>query len=305
MTTRRWGLWGIQVLLAGAVVWFVARSLAGQWAEFRSLDVQLVIRPVHVILAVATVLGTYGVLVGAWRSIVAEWGQHLRLRAAFRIWAVSNLGRYVPGKIWSVAGLAVLAQREGVSPWAAIGSAIVMQMLAIGTGTVMVLATLPTTQSTPLLVAAAVLVGGGVVILTQEGMVTRLARVARRDITVSHLSWRAAVAGAAANLLAWVAYGLSFWLLAEGLLLEHALTLRASVGIFAAGYIVGLLALFAPGGVGVREAMYLALITPMTGGGAALTLVVASRLLLTVTEVLAALTALLAARGRRGTVDQR
>ncbi len=285
-------------------MWFVARSLAGQWGEFRGLEVQLAVRPLYLALAAATVLATYGLPVGAWRRIVVDWGQHLGYGAAFRIWAVSNLGRYIPGKIWSVAGLAVLAQREGVSAWAATGSAVVMQVLAVGTGTAIVLAAVPTARSTPVLTATAVLAGVGVAALTQERVVARLGRVARRGVTVPALSWRAAVWGAVANLLAWGAYGVAFWLLAEGLLVEHALTLRASVGIFAAGYIVGLLALFAPGGVGVREAMYLALMTPMTGGGAAVTLAVASRLLLTVTEIVAALTALLAVRGRTERVDQ-
>ncbi|KPK05698.1 MAG: hypothetical protein AMS20_05950 [Gemmatimonas sp. SG8_28] len=249
-------------------------------------------------------LGAYALLVAAWARLIAGWSQRLPYHAAFRIWALSNLGRYLPGKIWSVAGLAVLAQREGVSPWAATGSAIVMQAMALGTGTAIALATLPAGGSTLALVAAVLLAVGGVLAVTDRRVVGRLARLAGRTDAIQPLSLRAAFVAGGANLAAWIAYGMAFWLLAAGLLEAHTLTPLASIGIFAAGYLVGLVSLFAPGGVGVREAMYLALITPLAGGGAALTLTVGSRLLLTATEIVAALAALALTGRKETTVDQ-
>ncbi len=294
----------VQGTLAIVVAWFVFGALSDQWEDFRGLEVSLRIRPWFLVLSAAAVLGAYALLVAAWARLVAGWSQRLPYHAAFRIWALSNLGRYLPGKIWSVAGLAVLAQREGVSPWAATGAAIVMQAIALGTGTVVALATLPTGGSTFALVAAVLLALGGVLALTDRRVVGRLARLAGRTDAVRPLSLRAALVTGGANLAAWIAYGIAFWLLAAGLLEAHTLTPLASIGIFAAGYLVGLVSLFAPGGVGVREAMYLALITPLTGGGAALTLTVGSRLLLTATEIVAALAALALAGRKESTVDQ-
>jgi uncharacterized membrane protein YbhN (UPF0104 family) len=89
----------------------------------------------------------------------------------------------------------------------------------------------------------------------------------------------------------WVGYGAAFWLLARALTPEAGLTLAAAVGVFAGGYLVGLVALFAPGGLGVREAVLVALLAPLVGTSAAVVLAVASRLLLTITEVGAAVAA--------------
>jgi uncharacterized membrane protein YbhN (UPF0104 family) len=301
---RRWLVWVLQGTLAIVVAWFVIQALSGQWEEFRGLEVSLRIRPWFLLLAAAAVLGAYVLLVAAWARLVAGWSQRLPYRTAFRIWALSNLGRYLPGKIWSVAGLVVLAQREGVNPWAATGSAIVMQALALGTGTAVALATLPTGGSTLALVAGVLVAAAGVLALTDRRVVRRLSRIAGQSDAVQPLSLHAACVAGAANLAAWIVYGIAFWLLAGGLLQSHTLTPRATIGIFAAGYLVGLVSLFAPGGVGVREAMYLALIAPLTGSGAALTLTVASRLLLTTTEVLAALAALALTGQEETTVDQ-
>ncbi|MDH4351252.1 MAG: UPF0104 family protein, partial [Gemmatimonadota bacterium] len=68
-------------------------------------------------------------------------------------------------------------------------------------------------------------------------------------------------------------------------------------------YVTGLLALFAPGGVGVREAVFIALLAPSVGSSGAIILGVASRLLLTLTEVLAALAGLAMGGPRPPTVE--
>jgi uncharacterized membrane protein YbhN (UPF0104 family) len=65
-----------------------------------------------------------------------------------------------------------------------------------------------------------------------------------------------------------------------------------ATGVFALGYVLGLLALFAPGGIGVREVLFIGLLTPFVGSGGAIALTVASRLQLTLTEAAAGLGAL-------------
>src|SRR5438093_10890795 len=85
-------------------------------------------------------------------------------------------------------------------------------------------------------------------------------------------------------LAGWLAYGLAFWLLARGLGLPPTLPLATATGVFALGYILGLLALFAPGGVGVRELVFIGLLTPALGSGGAVALSVGSRVRLTLTE---------------------
>jgi glycosyltransferase 2 family protein len=93
---------------------------------------------------------------------------------------------------------------------------------------------------------------------------------------------------AAANALAWLAYGLGFWCLARALSGAGAGSLAAASAVFIASYLAGFLALFAPGGIGVREAVLYGSLTGLhltTPAGAAV-LVAGSRVWLTVLEVL-------------------
>ena len=289
---RKW-VWLIQGLLVVVLIGFLSKALASNWAEFKSLDVSLDLKPGWIVLAALVVWFNYAILVEAWRRILRGWGQQVAYPTAARIWFVSNLGRYLPGKIWSIAGLAVLAHRVGVAGWAAAGSVLAMQALAVGTGAGVAGAAAPRSVS-PLQLGIAVLVAAlAIGLLIWKPFTGRLPRLVGSTVELKPLPVGTALVSAGATTVTWVGYGLAFWLLAHGMLAEPALPLRAAVGVFAAGYIAGLLALFAPGGLGVREVVFVALLAPTMGSGSALALSVGSRLLLTLTEVAAVLTTLM------------
>jgi hypothetical protein len=294
-------LWLGQAVLAVAVLGLMARTLRGHWDEFRALDVALRFRPAPVVGAAAVVLATYAILIEAWRRVLAGWDASLPFPVAGRIWVIANLGRYLPGKVWTIAGLAALAERAGVRPWAAAASAGVMQLLALGTGLAIVAATVPLDvpglPSGVAMLTAAFLAAGTVGLLSAPRPVEWLSRRVP-SWSIRPLAPGNVLLAAVITAVAWMAYGISFWLLARGLLPDAPLSLRRAAGVFAAGYITGLLALFAPGGAGVREVVFLSLLTPTLGAGGALALSVASRLLLTVTEGLAAVVGLLLSPAR-------
>jgi uncharacterized membrane protein YbhN (UPF0104 family) len=221
-----------------------------------------------------------------------------------RIWCLSNLGRYLPGKVWSVAALAVLAQRAGVAGWAAAGSALVMQAFAIGTGALVVSLGAPGAASPVALVAACCLAGCVIASLVSRPVAERLVGFVRPGTDFKALPLTTALASTAITLLSWIAYGVAFWVLAKGIFETTDLSLIQATGVFAAGYIVGLLALFAPGGVGVRELVYVALLAPVVGSGGALALSIVARLLHTATEACAALAALFVDRRKEQSLDR-
>ena len=72
-----------------------------------------------------------------------------------------------------------------------------------------------------------------------------------------------------------------------------SLSLPQAVGVFTCSYLVGFLALFAPGGLGPRESVFLLMLAGDIGLKPAAALALASRLLLTGTEVLPAVPLLL------------
>jgi uncharacterized membrane protein YbhN (UPF0104 family) len=297
--------WALQVAVAGVVAWMAWRSIIRNWSEFRSLDVSLDPRPAWIALSALVVFLTYAIQVQSWRRVLAGWAQRLSYGRAARIWLVVNLGRYIPGKVWSVAGLVVLAQRAGVEPWAAGASAFAMQALGIGTAAALVAAATPGAVSPGRLGLAALVAVATIAFLAWPPTARVASRLLGSAARAQPLPLRAVAQSAALSLLSWMTYGVAFWLLARGLGLPGTLPVATAAGVFALGYILGLLALFAPGGVGVREVVLIGLLTPALGAGGAVGLSVASRILLTVTEVAAPLAVLFITRGAKEDVSVR
>jgi uncharacterized membrane protein YbhN (UPF0104 family) len=101
----------------------------------------------------------------------------------------------------------------------------------------------------------------------------------------------------------WLLLGASFWLCARGLLAVPAHDLAYYMGAFAVAWLAGLAAIYAPGGLGVREAVLVALLGGRIGAANALVVAAASRLILILVDVLLAAVAAVVKRRDRSPVD--
>ena len=284
-----------QALVGLSIVLFAIRALARNWDQLRSQPLEWQLRPGWLVLSLVLIWLMYALLILAWRSMLSGWGQRLDGWSAARIWILSSLGKYIPGKVWAVAGMALLSQQAGVAPWAATGSAVVMQVLAIGTGAAVAgLAGAHILESAQQGAGAvlALLVAGAIIsvgLLLWPPFLRRLLRLAAPQAAGERQpTGRGIVVGIATNIVAWLGYGLALWLLGRGLLPTSGLGLRLAIAVFTASYLAGFLALFAPGGIGVREGLFILMLQEPLGVGAATSLALASRLLLTAAELGAA-----------------
>ncbi len=291
-------------VVAVAIIVMAARAVIGNWEQLKTQPLDWKVEPAWIFLSALVVWLMYGVLIVAWRRMLAGWGQRLRGWTAARIWTVSSLGKYIPGKVWAVAGMALMSKEAGIEPWAATGSAIILQVLAIGTGAAVAAcsgagvleSSRPGIRFALLALVAASVAGVG--LLLWPPVLRRLLRLAGSDpVSGTAPAAGGIVFGIAANLIAWVGYGLSLWLLARGLLPGAGLTLLPAIAVFTASYLAGFLALLVPGGFGVREGLFILMLQGPIGIGAATALALASRLLLTITEVGAAVPFLVFPRG--------
>ena len=137
---RRNAFRAAQWVFAALVIFFAGRALLGQWGLASARLVHVRIDWSRIALASLIVLVTYAILIEGWRRVLEAWGGRLTYAEAARIWCLSNLGRYVPGNVWSLTAMGVMSRDRGMSAVAATGSSIIMQLLtlAIGLGVVLV-----------------------------------------------------------------------------------------------------------------------------------------------------------------------
>jgi glycosyltransferase 2 family protein len=286
---------GVQALFVVAVLWFGGRLLWSQWSEVRALRATLTTDWLGVLAASLVVFASYAVLIATWRATVQAWGERIALGPAVRIWFVSNLGRYLPGKVWQIGAMGVMAKEAGVAPEAAIGSALVVSLVHLLVGFAAVAATggellgafMPPDSALPWVLALLSL-GVFAAPWILPALARLAARVTGREIRIPHLPVRAIWLAALGSAVAWVLQGVAFRLLTVAVLGRVTGDAATSIAVFTLSYQLGFVALFAPGGIGVREAsMHLLLVTAgLNTAPEATLLVVISRLWLTVLEIL-------------------
>jgi glycosyltransferase 2 family protein len=297
-------LWRVVQFVVGVLlVGLAVRSIALNWHELRSQPIHWQLSTGWIAASVLVVFGAYAVLIEAWRRVVLSMGERLAFGPAARIWFLASLGKYVPGKVWAVAGAAVLAQRAGVDPSVAVAGALVLQALALASGAAAVALTAREAFQAvgpgvmPIAGVVIAISIAGIAALTSQPLLDRVNRLLPSSVPRLRAIRPGVLALAfAANFLAWSAYGVALLLLTRGLLPGVSLSLPQAIGVFTCSYLVGFIALFAPGGLGPRESVFLLLLAGDIGLKPAAGLALASRLLLTGTEVLPAVPLLLRRR---------
>jgi len=300
-------IWKILQFAVGVLLVALAvRSIAANWQSLRAQPIEWRISPGMILASVLVVFTAYAVLIEAWRRVVLSMGERLPFFAAVRIWFLASLGKYIPGKVWAIAGAAVLAKRAGVDPSVAVAGALVLQALALASGAAAVALTARDAfqvLGSAALPIAAVLLGlsaAGLLALGSQPFLDRISRLLPSSLPrIRAVSAGVLIMAFAANLLAWALYGVAFVLLAQGVLPAISLSLPKAIGVFTCSYLAGFIALFAPGGLGPRESVFLLMLAGDIGLKPAAGLALASRLLLTGTEVLPAVPLLF----RRGAPD--
>jgi len=245
-------------------------------------------------LATACVLAAYSGFVLSWRRILGRLGGPLGALDAHRIWYIGNLGRYVPGKVLQLAGTAYLARAKGVSPVLTVSASLTSQAFVLCAALVVAALTLPELAAErgglgalwPIGLAVA---GALLLFVLTPGLdfAYRLAlRLLGRSEYFEALPVGEKLVLLAGNLLAWLAFGAGFWLFVRAVAPIDADTLLPMIGISAAGYAVGYLAVFVPGGLGVREGIYALLLAAYVPPSMAVAVAILCRVWLTACELL-------------------
>jgi uncharacterized membrane protein YbhN (UPF0104 family) len=279
-----------QWIFAALVLFFAARSLASQWDKVGSRLSHIQFGWEWIAAATVLVLVTYALLIEGWRRVLGAWDSHLPFRQAARIWFLSNLGKYVPGNIWSLTAMGVMAKKRGYSALAASGSSVIMQMVSLATGAAIVMVTGAKLLGQPLLVGVAVVILV-VVLLSAPKFLPPLAiwvgGLIGRDIAPPSVPPTSIWTAAFASTLSWLFYGLAFQLFVRGLLGTAPGEISSYIAVYTAAYILGFISPIAPAGLGVREFTLAAFMTQLglANEADAALIAIAARLWLTIVEL--------------------
>lgn len=277
----------LKYLFVLGVIFFLVKYLYDNWCAISLYQWQFK----YDLLAVSfgLVFLNYLFFIQIWRSLLFKLSSKLPFRKAFKIWFSSNLGKYIPGKIWTVMGMIYMCENEGIPKAATMTSAIVNQMLTIIGGLALVFllsgtklfSGIPKFSYFPLILVF-------VLSLTPRVMEKILnwgLKILKREPIKVNLSFKENLIFTLFFMLAWGVYGIAFSIFIRSLT-DYPLELwPVLTSIFAFSYILGFLSIFVPGGLGVREGLLVFYLSGYFPLPVATLIALLSRLWMTTAEV--------------------
>ena len=219
-----------------AVVAFAAWGLQGSW---RDLVVALSSTPLPG-LAVAAGLVLLGLLTtcGAWLRLLAGYGHRLPREDGRRVFFVGQLGKYIPGSVWSMGAHADLARGFGVPVRVTVGTSLAFLGLNVATAGLLAFGMLAAGMPTLPLPRWAGLLGAlGCAVALTPPVVARLGTLVAGSAGTLRLTWGALAVLVGRMALTWTCYAGAMVALIPGTTPGHVAellaidpTLRSPVG---------------------------------------------------------------------------
>lgn len=303
-TTRPWRgriLLVARLAIAAAIGYFVVQTTINLWPDVRSTFEQLSWSAVALSL-VAAVLAV-GATVFAWRGALDDLDHRVPVGSAAQVFLVGQLGKFLPGSVWSYVVSMELGRRVGIPRARAFLASLVTTGIGLTVGLTLGAPGLVSAwraAADPQYAVLARVVFYSALVMLPFGLVcahprvlTRLValllRVLRRDPLDKPLSWRGVLTTAGWSAVGYLFFALHVWLLARTQAPLGWSGLVVCVGAISLAVGVSTAAFVAPSGIGVRE--FVIAITLTTLGASFSTwfaIALASRLIVTVADLVAA-----------------
>jgi hypothetical protein len=272
-------------VFVGAALWAISGELDAASDRLAEANV------LEFFLGCAAIAAYYLLFVVGWMIILAAWGVRIGYGAALQAEMVSMLAKYVPGGIWTPAARVVAARRAGVTNTGLVTASILVEAALSAIAGVLVFVVSLTwvgdvNAHVPALIAFAALL--------VAALHPRIFEPAASWVTtklggtrIRPLPWPRIALLLAYYSFTWVVGGVGLFLLVRSVGGDPGLAAIPFLGgVGAVGAIVAVLSVFAPSGLGPREASMYALLLAVTSPAIALGAVALNRLAITIVEVL-------------------
>lgn len=280
-TRRQVAVAAVGVLFVAAAVTGAVIALLDDLSSVRGSldDVSVPFALAALVLALASVV----MLAARWGAALGALGAPSPRGDVARWFMTGQVGKYVPGGVWHVVGQGELARRAGVERRVAYSSVLLGTAALLGGATVVVLTgmVVGADVSVPWWVLVVGLLAASIAVLppVRRRLVSQIADgTGEQGLDVVRVA-RLAIG----SVPVWLVIGASTWCVAESL--GASVDARTIVVGTVASWLVGIVTIPAPGGIGAREAVLVAVLDGPLGTATATLVAVVARLVFVVADL--------------------
>ncbi len=282
----------LSYIIVLTIFWFIFRQIYFSWNDLAQYEFQLNFLTLFFSLVIIIIYFIFISL--GWHKLMRYLDvRNLKKLQAIKIRTISDLGRFIPGKIWLVVGRIYLCKKKQISEAKTTLSTLLEIAINIFAALIIFLITLPFIPGIPsytfygfILIPILLMALHPKIFIPIFNYGLKLFKKPHDDLEITYIQILYLVI---LFILFWLFAGVSLFLLTYSFYQIPISLYLPLIGIFCISWVLGFLFFISPGGLGVREgilAVLFALVLPVP---IALILAVLTRLWMLIGELLTAL----------------
>jgi uncharacterized membrane protein YbhN (UPF0104 family) len=261
-----------QVIIIGLIFYFLIGGLVSNWNQVK--DFEWKFNYPLLIISFLLQITAFCWLVKVWGMVLCHTGSSISYLKLFKVWFYSNLGRYLPGKVWQFLGMVYMLEKRGVPKRNSISTAILAQSFSVISGMLIAFVFLGAdlysqflSKNPGLVVVLAAFVIFILIIVCYPKLLGKIINtglgILKREKISLDITSKDVIIYILAYSVSWLLFGLAFLVFIKAMAQASFGMYPGITGAFAFAFNIGFLALFVPGGIGVREGILVVLLSSM------------------------------------------
>jgi glycosyltransferase 2 family protein len=223
-------------------------------------------------------------------------GAHLNFLQTFRIINITNIGRYLPGKLWSVVGLIFYTSEYGISKKQTTLAVITNEVAGKASGLILGICYFFFSDSLKGYLPAMIILLAGCMVVIHPWVLDKIIntglRILKKETIEIEFGYWSILKFVLIFIISWLLHSLAFYVLVNSMAPIGSVSLFKFATILPLCWVIGYIILLAPGGLGVREAMLVVMLGEFLPKEVALAIALIQRVWFTVVEGINVLMAL-------------
>jgi uncharacterized membrane protein YbhN (UPF0104 family) len=282
----------VRWIIVTAIFVFLGRMVWDHWNQVKGASFSFEVFPL--LLSTLIFAFSYFIQIWAWYMITLKMGIAISIRETLESWFYSQLGKYLPGKIWLFLGRIYSYEARGKSR-KSISVALYFEMVTVlmAGGLIFLVSLIFFGEIWPFYSWRQ---SGWLILFFLLGLVSLhpsilqkilnwvLVRLNREPVSLS-ISYLDVLWILFICIVAWLVGGFGFYLFVDSIYPVALQSILFLMGALAISSTLGLIAIFAPGGLGVREGVLVYLLSFMMATPVAVIISILTRLWMTLIEI--------------------
>ncbi len=235
-------------------------------------------------------------LVKIWQRMLRHTGSSVPYFKLFKVWFYANLGKYLPGKVWQFLGMIYMLEKEGVPRRSSFSTGVMAQSFSVISGMFISVIFLGAdlyhrffSRKPALMTGLVILSLGTLMLLCYPKVLERILNlglgIIKKEKITLDIKGKDVIIYLLSYSLSWLLFGLAFLIFVKSMTQADFKMYLTLTGAYAFSLNIGFLAIFTPGGIGVREGVLVFLLSSFFPLPVSTLISLLSRLWMTVGEV--------------------